>query len=490
MGSTKTLAKDSVIYGGSTILVKMVSWLLTTLFTYTLTKAEYGMMTNLYAYVAVIMIILTFGMETGFFRFVNQTEKYKVHTVYSTAIIVVSSFVALFLFVFLTFLPSIRPWIWNDEIPDAYIRLVIVIMSMDAFSAIPFAYLRYKKRPVRFGFLKILNVVLYTVFCLFFLLVCPEINERNPQWIAWFWKGDSLLYYVFISNLLATAIQTMCLLPELLGFRYTFDKVLAKTMLKYCFPLVIMGLAGMSNQVVDKLVFPVVYPDKEMMFEELGIYSGCFKLALIMMMFTQAFRYAYEPFLFEKSKDKNAPETYAVIMKYFIILGLLVFLGVMFYLDIFKYFISPEYFVGLPIVPIVLMGELFFAIYFNLSVWYKLNDKTYWGAIFSLIGFVVIITINVVFIPQYSYMACAWAAFAGNGLIMILSYFIGQKEYPVKYDLKTIGLYFGLALSLYGISCLVYIENTALKISFNTLLLALYLIVVLKRDIKVLSFRK
>jgi len=483
MTNTKSLAKDSVIYGGSTILVKMVSWLLTTLFTYTLTKAEYGMMTNLYAYIAVIMIILTFGMETGFFRFVNQTEKHKAYTVYSTTLIIVSCFVALFLFVFLYFLPSIRPLMWSEEIPDIYIKLIIVIMSMDAFSAIPFAYLRYKKRPVRFGFLKILNVVLYTVFCLYFLIVCPWINKRNPQLIDWFWKEDSLLIYVFISNLAATAIQTMCLFPELLGFKYKFDWNLSKTMLKYCFPLVIMGLAGMSNQVVDKLVFPAVYPDKNLMFDELGIYSACFKIALIMMIFTQAFRYAYEPFIFEKSKEKNASQSYAQVMKYFIIFGLLVFLGVMFYLDIIKYFISPAFFAGLPIVSIVLIGELFFAIYFNLSIWYKINDKTHWGAIFSVIGFIVIITINIIFIPQYSYMACAWAALIGNGLIMLLSYFIGQKRYPIKYDLKTIGLYFGLALILYVISLVIHFENTAIRLGFNTVLLTVYIFIVLKRDL-------
>ncbi len=483
MSGKKSLVKDSVYYGGSTILVRMVSWLLTTLFTYTLTKAEYGMMTNLYAYIAVTMIILTFGMETGFFRFVNQSEKEKVSTVYSTTLMTVSVFVLTFLFVFLSFLPSIRPWLWNDEIPDSYIRLVIVIMSMDAFSAIPFAYLRYKKRPIRFGFLKILNVVLYTVFCLFFLVVCPWLDKHNPQLISWFWQGDSLLIYVFVSNLLATGIQTLCLLPELLGFEYRFDWKLARTMLKYCFPLVIMGLAGMSNQVVDKLVFPVVYPHKDIMFDELGIYSGCFKIAMIMMMFTQAFRYAYEPFIFEKSKEKDARQTYADIMKYFTILGLLVFLGVMFYIDIIKYFIRPTYFVGLPVVPIVLMGELFFAIYFNLSVWYKLNDKTYWGAIFSTIGFIIIIAINILFIPQYSYMACAWGALVGNFIIMLISYFLGQKKYPIRYDLKSIGFYFGFTLLLYAIGMYLPIENEWLRLLYRTVLIGIFVFVVIKRDL-------
>ncbi|MDR2621588.1 MAG: oligosaccharide flippase family protein, partial [Dysgonamonadaceae bacterium] len=242
-------------------------------------------------------------------------------------------------------------------------------------------------------------------------------------------------------------------------------------------------LAGMANQVVDKLVFPINYSGAEYAFSELGVYSACFKIALIMMMFTQAFRYAYEPFVFEKSKDKDAGKSYADVMKYFIILGLLVFLGVVFYLDIIKYMIEPGYFGALHIIPIVLIGELFFAVYFNLSFWYKLTDKTYWGALFSTIATVVIVGINVIFIPHYSYMACAWAPFIGNGLIVLLSYFIGQKNYPIRYDLKTIGLYTFLAAVLFAISHFVPIKNAWWHMAFNTILLAVYLTVLVKRDL-------
>jgi O-antigen/teichoic acid export membrane protein len=460
----------------------MVSWLLTTLFTYYLAESEYGMMTYLYAYVALIIVILTFGMETGLFRFLNQTERYKPSVVYSTTLILVGAIVCCFLAVFLGFRP-IRSFFWNAEVPDNYIRLVLIILSMDAFSAIPFAYLRYKKKAKKFGYLKILNVMLYTFLCVFFLVICPLINKHHPKLISWFWVEDFRLGYVFIANLLATGIQTAFLLPEVTGFKYKWDWNLAKNMLRYCFPLVIMGLAGMSNQLVDKLVFPEVYPDREMAFDELGVYSGCFKIALIMMIFTQAFRYAYEPFIFEKSKEKDAGQSYANVMKYFIILGLLVFLGVTLYLDIIKYFIKPSYFVALPIVPIVLVGELFFAIYFNLSIWYKLTDKTYWGAIFSSIAFLLIIAINIIFIPKYSYMACAWAALAGNGLIVLLSYFIGQKNYPIKYDLKSIGIYSLLTIVLYAIHCHVPIENRYLHWGFSTVLMIIYIGFFVKRDL-------
>ena len=246
-----------------------------------------------------------------------------------------------------------------------------------------------------------------------------------------------------------------------------------------------MGLAGMSNQVIDKIIFPVIYPDPENAMSELGIYGGCFKIGVIMVMFTQAFRYAFDPFMFEKSKDKDAKQAYARVMKYFVAAGLLVFLGVVFYLDIIKYAVVPksEYFAGLPVVPIVLLGELFFAVYYNLSLWYKLTDKTYWGTVFSSIGFVLIIVLNIAFIPKYSYMACAWASFAGNGLIMLLSYFVGQKYYPVKYDLKSFFLYFGLALFLYAIATFISIENLWIRLVFRTLLIGIYLLVFIRKDL-------
>lgn len=486
MAETKSLIKDSVIYGGTNILSKMSNWLITTLLTYYLTKADFGLMNNLYAYIALIIVILTFGMETGLFRFLNKKGE-NPGTVYSTALTIVGSFVLVFLVGMMFFLPSVRSFIWQDSAPDSYIRLVILILSMDAFNSIPFAYLRYKKRPIKFGALKLLYVIIYALFCAFFLVVCPKINEYNPDLIGWFWRDNFGVGYVLVANLIATAVQTIALLPELGGFKYRFDWRLAKQMLHYSAPLVILGIMGMANQVIDKIVFPWVYPDPEMAMDQLGVYSACFKIAQIMMMFTQAFRYAYDPFIFEKSREEGAQQAYADVMKYFVLFGLVIFLGVTFYLDIIKYFIGPEHRVGLKIVPIVLIGELFFAIYYNLSIWYKITDKTHWGAIFSCIGFVVILGINIIFIPRISYMACAWASFIGNGLIMLLSYFIGQKHYPIRYDLKTIGLYTVMAVSFYAVSQLIPIANEYLHMLFNTVLLFLFLTVMVKRDIPLKS---
>jgi len=481
MAGAKSLAKDSITYGSASIISKMVATILTPVFTYSLTKAEFGIITNLYAFTALFLVVLTFGLETGLFRFITSAENKEKNTVYSTVILIIGGVVLCYLGIFLGFFDYVRG-IWERDIPDQYILLIIIIIAMDVFSAIPFAYLRYKKRPIKFGFLKILNTVLYVILCVFFLYICPWIYGKNPEWVSWFFNPEDKVQYVFISNLIATAIQTACLLPEITGFRYRFDPKLAKKLVSYCFPLMLMGLAGMSNQVVDKIVFPAVYPGGDGM-AQLGLYSGCFKISLIMMMFTQAFRYAYEPFVFEKSKDDDAKESYGKIMKYFVLLALGVFLFTTCYIDIFKWYVGPEYFEALGIVPIVLLGELFFAVYFNLSIWYKLTDRTYWGTIFSAIGFVIIIVLNILLIPKYSYWACAWAAFAGNFAIMLLSYFVGQKKYPIRYDLKTLSLYTGLALLLFGLSQIVPIENLYFRLGFRTILISIYILFMIKRDL-------
>jgi len=484
MAEAKSLAKDSVIYGGTTIIMKFISWLMTPLFTYSMLKSDFGMMTNVYAFSALIIVVLTFGLETGFFWFVNQNSEQRRDSVYSTALLMVTGLIGLFLLLFQTFLPQIRHLMFDASIPQLYLRLMFIIAALDSFIALPFAFLRYEKKPLRFGFYKILQVVLYALLCLFFLYVCPKINKSRPELIGWFWRDGFSVGYILISNLIATGIQAICLLAQMRRFKLKFDTALARQMFSYCYPLMLMGLAGMSNQVVDKLVFPAVYPDKANAFAQLGVYSACFKIGIIMIMFTQAFRYAFDPFMFEKGKERDAKESYSLVMKYFTALGFVVFLVVMFYIDIFKHFVAPAYWVALPIVPVVLIGELFFAVYYNLSVWYKLTKQTWWGTLFSIVGFVIIVILNIVFIPHYGYMACAWASFAGNLVIMLLSYFIGQTKYPVRYDLKTIGLYALLASTLYSVSLILPASNIYVKMAVNTVLLIIYLTVLIKRDFK------
>lgn len=483
MGQIKSLVKDTAIYGVSSILGKTLNWLLTPLFTYTLaTTGEYGIITNLYAYVALVIVILTFGMETGFFRFVNRKEEHEPMKVYSTTLISVGMVVLAFFTLAVLFLQPISQAI-SPGIPESYILMMLVVLCMDAFCSIPFAYLRYAQRPIRFAALKMLFILLYILFCLLFLLLCPYLHEKSPRLIGWFYRPDFEVGYILVSNLLATFIQTCFLLPQLTGFRYRFDKQLLQKMLRYSMPLLVLGVAGIFSQTADKIIFPLVYPDKENALAQLGIYGACFKIGVIMVMFTQAFRYAYEPFIFARNKSADNKKAYSEAMKYFVIFGLFIFLGVSFYLDILKYFVSPTYYEGLVVVPIVMMAELFFGIYFNLSLWYKLTDKTHWGAIFSIIGCALIVLLNVLFIPQYGYMACAWASFIGYLVIMLLSYFIGQKLYKIDYDLRSLFLYFALALVLYVAGSWVQIDSQWLRLTFRTALLAIYLFILFRRDL-------
>ena len=254
-------------------------------------------------------------------------------------------------------------------------------------------------------------------------------------------------------------------------------------MLRYSLPILILGLAGVFNQTADKILFPFLFDDKVYATEQLGIYGACFKIAVIMVMFTQAFRFAYEPFIFAKNKSEDNRKSYAEAMKYFIIFSLLIFLGVMFYLDILKYFVAPDYYPGLKVVPIVMLGELFFGIYFNLSLWYKLSDQTQWGAYFSTLGCVVTVCIIVFFAPLYGFMACAWASFACNLLMMVISYLVGQKKFPIKYDLRSAFIYFVAAGILYAVGMLPVISSEAIRLLYRTLILGVFIAFIAKRDL-------
>lgn len=346
-----------------------------------------------------------------------------------------------------------------------YIGMMALVIAMDAFQCIPFAYLRYKKRPIRFAGLKLLFILLNIILNLVYYVVM---------------KGSDV-FYAFFFNLICTSV-IMLLMVSYLKFGGGFDKPLARRMLIYSYPILILGVAGILNQVADKIIFRHIYPDKVEAKTQLAIYGACSKIAMIMAMLTQAFRYAYEPFVFGKSRDKDSKIIYAQAMKYFVIFTLLAFLAVMFYLDILKYILAPDYWVGLRVVPIVMAAEIFMGIFFNLSFWYKLIDETKWGAYFSFAGCVVLILINVIFVPIYSYMACAWAGFAGYAVAMLLSYFVGQKKYPIDYDLKAIGKYVVLALMLFGISEILPFQNIFFLLSVRTVLLLLFVAYIVKVD--------
>lgn len=467
MGGLKSLAKETAIYGVSSIVGRFLNYLLVPVYTIALPASSggYGVVTNIYAWVALMLVLLTCGMETGFFRFANKGQDDPMR-VYSTTLLSVSIGSVVFVVLGLLFLEPIAGWLEYGEHPW-YIGMMMIVVAMDAIQSIPFAYLRYKKRPIKFAALKLLFIFLNIALNLFYYVVL---------------KGNDV-GYAFLFNLVCTSVVMLCMIPELRGFTYVLDRELLKRMLRYSLPLVILGVAGILNQVADKIIFPFVYPDEAEATVQLGIYGAASKIAMIMAMFTQAFRFAYEPFVFGKSKEKDSREMYAKAMKYFIIFTLLAFLIVMFYMELLRHIIERSYWDGLRVVPIVMAAEIFMGIYFNLSFWYKLIDETRWGAYFSLTGCTILILMNIFLIPKYGYIACAWAGFTGYGVAMLLSYFVGQKKYPIQYDLKAIGMYVLLAAVLYVVAEYVPIDNIYLRMAYRTVLLLLFIAYIVKRDL-------
>ena len=476
------LAKDTAIYGVSSILGKFLNWLLFPLYVNVLpSPGDYGIVTHLYSFTALLLVILTYGMETGFFRFANK-NKDEADKVFSTSLTSVGFTSLLFAILCVIFAQPIASFLGYSNNPE-FIKMMAVIVAMDAFGSIPFAYLRYKNRPIKFAALKLFMIITNILFNLFFLIVCPWLEKVSPGLVSWFYKPDYGVGYIFVSNLISTTLVTLALLPDILKAKFNFDGVLLRKILRYSLPLLILGVAGIMNQTVDRLIFPYLFEDKEFANTQLGIYGGCFKIAMVMMMFTQAFRYAYEPFIFAQHKDKNSKAAYADAMKYYVIFSFLIFLGMIFYLDIFKLIIkNPDYWEGFRVIPIVLFSYIFQGVFFNLSLWYKLIDKTMYGAWFSLIGLAITLTLNIIFVPIYSYMASAWAAFVSYFVMMLLSYFIGQKHMPINYDLKTIGLYTVVTLVLYVASFLVNTQYAFVNYAYRTVLLILFVALVIKRD--------
>lgn len=443
----KSLAKDTAVYGISSMLGRFLNWCLVPLYTYVFTEGEYGEVTLIYAVVALLIIILTYGMETGFFRFANHERWNDPMVVYSTALTALA--VSSSIFIAIVFL-GLDSWATLMDCPGhpSFIYIMGITVAIDAFTSLPFAYLRFRRRPIRFASLKLTGIGLNIAFNLFFILLLPRIAHH--AFFAWMWDETFGIGYIFLSNLLSSAITLVLLLPEL-RLRWSFSTKLLGEMLSYSFPLLILGLAGIMNQSIDKILYPLLVTDKAEAMQGLGIYGANYKIAIILVMFIQAFRFAYEPYIFAKNSEgsEKSDRAYREAMKWFIIFAMFIFLGVMMFLDIVKWFIAPDYFVGLKVVPVIMLAELFFGIFFNLSVWYKISDKTYWGTIFSLIGLSVTLGLNAWFVPMWGYMGCAWAAFGCYAVMMICSWAMGRIKRPIEYDLKSAALYICCGVGLW-----------------------------------------
>lgn len=477
----KSLIKDTALYGLSSIVGRFLNYLLVPLYTVKITAESggYGVVTNVYAYTALLMVLLTFGMETTLFRFSTKEDE-DPRKVYGTVLRLVTGVAMTFAVLCLVFNAPISAWMGYADHPE-YIACMTTIVAFDAVQSIMFAHLRQQGRAIKFVTLKMAFILSNIILNLFIFLAAPLLYASHPEWMGWYDPQYSV-GYIFIINLICTVSVTFGFIPELKGLAYGFDSQLARRMLRYAMPILILGIAGILNQVADKITYLFIMPGAEGEVQ-LGIYGACAKIAMIMAMLLQAFRYAYEPFVFNQSHNQDKDAMCAVAMKYFVIFTLLAFLVVVFYMDLFKLLVGRTYWEGLRVVPIVMMAEIFMGIYFNLSFWYKLTDKTYWGAIMSIIACAVLLAVNIIFVPRYGYMACAWGGVAGYGTAMLLSYFIGQYYHPIDYDVKGILLYFAIALGLFAVSQLWPMDNQWLRMAANTALLALFIVYIIKHDL-------
>ena len=450
MAGVKSLAKDTAVYGLSSIVGRFLNWMLVPLYTHCFAVDDYGIVTYVYSVVALAMVVLTYGMETGFFRFANHERWNDPMEVYSTALISLTGSSVVFVAATLAFLNPVSVWMECASHPE-YVAIMAVCVALDAVLTMPYSYLRFRGRAMRFAIIRLVNIGVNIGLNLFFILLCPWLMEHVPGSVEWFYRPDFGIGYIFLSNLVSTLVTLALLVPELRGFRWRFNARLWREMLGYSAPLLVLGVAGIMNQTIDKILFPVLLPDHADAMAQLGIYGANYKIAIVMVMFIQAFRFAYEPFIFARSREQGETRmaAYSDAMKYFVLFALLIFLGVMYYLDILRYFISPRYFSGLKVVPVVMLAELCFGVFFNLSLWYKLTDRTVWGAWFSLLGLAVTVALNVLFVPRIGYMGCAYAALASYGVMMLASYAAGRRYYPIDYPVARILAYCAAAAVLY-----------------------------------------
>lgn len=455
MSALKRFLGQTAIYGLSSIVGRLLSYFLVPLYTYHLPTGEYGMVTELFSYVAILFALLTYGMETTFFRF-SETEKNK-GQVLSTSSISLLATSLIFLALAWVFRTQIAQSI-GYEAHQHFINWFIIIISFDALSAIPFAYLRQKNKAVRFVSLKLINIFTNLGLNLFFILYCPKVmaageNHFLYNWINSIFEPNHLVQYIFISNLVASGLTFVLLLPIYKYVKLGFNTAIWKKMMPYALPILVVNIAGLIPISLDKILLPMLYSGgREAGMQQLGIYGANAKIAVIMLLFIQTFRYAADPFFFAEAKNKDAKQTYALVMHWFVIFGSLIFLGAMFFIDIIQYFIGNAYREGIIVVPILLMGNLMLGIYYNLSFWYKLTNKTMYGAWFSVIGAIVAIGLNFMLVPKYGMLGSAWSVFVAYLIPAILSYVIGRKHYPIPYKVISIIAYPALVVGLYLLS--------------------------------------
>ncbi len=471
MNPLNKLISQTAIYGLPTIVGRLLGYLITPLYTYSFTTQEYGVNSAAYAYVSFLLIFLTYGMETALFRF-SQTEIDK-QKVYTTALISLfissSTFITLMCLLSSTIAESIK-FTGHPE----YVIWLSIIVGADALAAIPFAKLREQGKAKRFAIIKAINIFINVGFNLFFILFCKTIHESSASTlkplIDTFYFPEIGIGYIFISNLIASLITLLLLTPEIIRWRLVFDSPLWKKMMRYAIPLLVAGMAGIVNETLDRILLTHLLPEKEAL-AQTGIYSACYKISILMTIFIQTFRFAAEPFFFSQSKEKDLKKIIADSMKFFVIVCSLIFLGTIMNLPWIQYFAgSAEFRTGIKVVPILLLANMFLGIFINQSIWYKLSGQTHYGAYLSIFGALITIVLNIYWIPRIGYLGSAWATLICYASMMVASYFLGNKHYPVDYNLKRIMGYLGLSLTLYFVSFFVKTGSTVLNLVINNIL--------------------
>lgn len=495
MAGIKSLVKDTAVYGLSSIIGRFLNWGLVPLYTYLFSDVEYGVVSYLYAIVAVVIVILNYGMETGLFRYANSTDDPE--RVYSTAMTSLAATSLLFVVTVTLFIHPVSAALKLPHHPS-YVWMMAFTVAVDAFTNLPFSWLRFRRRAWTFAGIKLVNIGVNISLNLFFLLACPKINEHCPGVISWFYEplgGATFgVGWIFLANMMSSLVVLLCLVPVMRVRRLVCDSMLLRKMLSYSWPLLVLGVAGNLSQGMGQIIIPYLFPDDPAGARAMvGLYGANIKIAVVMMMFTQAFRYAYEPFIFNRAARNGEDKTqaYCDAMKYFVIFGLAIFLGVMYFLPVLKHFIAPSYWQGLRVVPIMMIADLCFGVYFNLSLWYKLTDRTRWGMYLSLLGFVLMLAGNLILVPLIGmpdgYVGSAWAALISYAGIMIASWLLGRKYYPIPYPLKRIGAYTLLAAALWalGEACS-FPDRMWATYLCRSMLLAAYMLCVARNEI----FRK
>lgn len=473
-----------MIYGLGTILPRLINYLLTPLLTYIFSASEYGINSELYAYISFLNVIFTYGMETTFFNFNSRLDnKDEVYNTALASIVLSTVLLCLGLIVFSEKIASELSTPGTTYLP-MFITWCVMIVASDALLAIPFAKLRAENKALLFSVLKLGNVLINFGLSYFFLVMCRKSHDLSEQgFMASIYRPEIGIGYAFLANLLSNLFTLLLMSRMFAGLRPNMNYTLLKDMLLYTWPLVILGLAGMVNETLDRIILKKLMTDKVEAQIAQGIYGACYKIAILMTIFIQAFRYAAEPFFFSKAREKDSKQIYALVMKYFIIFCLVLFLATVLNLDWIQYFIGSEFRSGLKVVPILLAANLFLGVVYNLSIWYKLSGKTKYGAVIAIAGALITILLNVLFVPEYGYLASAWATLAAYAGMMILSYVLGQKHFPIPYNFRAIGIYTIFTLVFYGFSLIFSgIETTWIRLTLNNLLILLFVGLVYKLE--------